>query len=109
MGTTATGRPHTQRGTYRPPASSIAARARRAAMFVSVLSALGRQANCRGNSVYQHRNSGEQNDPTEHAVKGTERVAGKFRHIRRNAIMRPTPVAGCQRNPQCLHSEKDVQ
>jgi hypothetical protein len=43
--------------------------------------------------VYQHRNSDDRNDVTEQAVKATERVVGKFCHVRRNAIVRATPVA----------------
>ena len=82
----------------------VSALSRNEAIVSSCCSALWRQANCRGNSVYQHRNSGDRNDVTEQAAKGTERVAGKFCHIRRNAIMRPTPVAGCQRSPRCLRS-----
>jgi hypothetical protein len=60
-------------------------------MLVSVLLVLWRQANCRKNSVNQHRNSGDRNDITEQGVKRFERIAGEFGHARRNAIMRAHP------------------
>jgi len=63
--------------------------------YLVCCSALWRRANC----IYEHRNTEDCNDVTEQAPKGTERVAGRFCHVRTNAIMRPTPVAGCPRSP----------
>ena len=39
---------------------------------------------------------------TEQAANGTEGVEGYFRHNRRSAITRSTPIAGCQRSPHWL-------
>jgi hypothetical protein len=58
-------------------------------------SALWRRTNC----LNEHRYTRDCNDLSEQDSKRSERVAGRFCHLRTNAIMRPTPVAGCQRRP----------
>jgi hypothetical protein len=58
-------------------------------------SALWREANC----IYEYRYTEDCNDASEQGSKRTERVAGRFCHFRTNAIMRPSPVGGCQQSP----------
>jgi hypothetical protein len=58
-------------------------------------SALWREANC----IYKYRYTEDCNDASEQGSKRTERVAGRFCHFRTNAIMRPSPVGGCQQSP----------
>jgi hypothetical protein len=47
----------------------------------------------------EHRYTRDCNDLSEQDPKRTERVAGRFCHLRTNAFMRPTEVAGYQRRP----------
>jgi hypothetical protein len=65
-----------------------------------------REAKCREkfrpNNVYQHRNTQHPDNVTEQAANGTEGVEGYFRHNRRSAITRSTPIAGSQRSPHWL-------
>ena len=65
-----------------------------------------REAKCREkfrpNNVYQHRNTRHPDNVTEQAANGTEGVEGYFRHNRRSAITRSTPIAGSQRSPHWL-------
>jgi hypothetical protein len=55
--------------------------------------------NSRPNNVYQHRNTQHPDNVTEQAANGTEGVEGYFRHTRRSAITRSTPIRGVPAEP----------